>query len=166
MLCGCFFRGRGWRIWAARPAAGRKSPRCAAGAKASVVAADILPMDPPPGVKFVCGDFLEAETARRLADILGGTADVVLSDMAPNISGIASADQARAAALARAAAAFARTHLSADGKFLTKGFQGREFDEVRRELARDFAETRIFRPQATRRASREAYIFCGRRKKW
>ncbi|MGI9297224.1 MAG: SAM-dependent methyltransferase [Gammaproteobacteria bacterium] len=136
--------------------------RCRGGA---VVAADISPMSPPAGVSFVRGDFLSAATARAVTDALGGPADVVLSDMSPNISGIVASDQARAAELARAAAAFARENLSPGGKLLVKGFQGREFDEVRRDFARDFAETRIFRPRATRRASREAYIFASGAKK-
>lgn len=136
--------------------------RCPGG---TVVAADILPMSPPPGVLFVHGDFLSEETAAAVRDKLGGPADVVLSDMSPNLSGVAAADQARAAELARAAAAFARANLSAGGKLLVKGFQGGEFDGLRRDFARDFAETRIFRPRATRRASREAYIFASGAKK-
>ncbi len=124
-----------------------------------IVAADILPMQPLPGVRSLCGDFLAESIAAEMADIFGGRADVVLSDMAPNISGVAEVDQAQSAEMARAAAAFARDYLAPGGKILVKIFQGRAFDEVRRAFARDFAGTRIFRPQATKSASREVYLF-------
>ena len=134
--------------------------------KSGIVAgADILPMSPLKGVNFVQGDFLESETMRALSEILGGRADVVLSDMSPNLSGIAVSDQARAADLARAAVEFAESFLPSGGRILMKVFQGASFAEVRGYLAVNFVESRIFRPEATRRSSREVYILAKRAKK-
>ena len=100
-----------------------------------------------------------------LSEILGGRADVVLSDMSPNLSGIAVSDQARAADLARAAVEFAESFLPSGGRLLMKVFQGASFAEVRGYLAGNFVESRIFRPEATRRSSREVYILAKRAKK-
>lgn len=137
--------------------------RC--GKTGKVAAVDLLPMAPIAGVQFVRGDFLEDETARALSDILAGPADIVLSDMAPNLSGVAESDQARAANLAEAALEFALRHLSPDGKLLVKVFQGRAFEQVKSAFAGQFAHSRILRPQATRKASREMYILANRPQK-
>ena len=130
-----------------------------------VAAVDILPMSAAAGVTFVRGDFLASATKRALAEILGGRADIILSDMSPNLSGIVDVDQARAAELARAAVTFALEFLSPGGKILIKGFYGGAFAEVRALFGREFNHARIFRPKATRQASREAYILATRLKK-
>ncbi len=136
--------------------------RC--GKNGRIAAADIVPMAPVAGVHFVRGDFTESETAAAVAAYLGGETDIVMSDMAPNISGVAAADQARAAALARAALAFAAKYLAPDGRVLVKIFQGGEFSELRRECGQTFAGLRILHLRATRRGSRETYFVARRRK--
>lgn len=133
------------------------------GKNGRIAAADILPMAPISGVYFVRGDFTESQTAAQIAAYLGGEADIVMSDMAPNISGVAAADQARAAELARAAMAFAAAHLAPEGRLVVKIFQGGEFAGLRRECAEMFAALRVLHLHSTRRGSREAYFVARRR---
>ncbi|MGI9306493.1 MAG: RlmE family RNA methyltransferase [Gammaproteobacteria bacterium] len=137
--------------------------RC--GKNGRIAAADILPMAPVAGVFFVQGDFTAPETAAAVGAHLDEKADIVISDMSPNLSGIAVADQARAAELARAAADFARQYLAADGRFVAKIFQGAECAELRRMLASAFAESRFLHLSATRQSSREIYCVANRPKK-
>jgi 23S rRNA (uridine2552-2'-O)-methyltransferase len=130
------------------------------GAKGRVVAVDLLEVAPISGVSLLRGDFREPDIQARLAAELGGEkADVVLSDMSPNISGIASADQARAAELVRAALEFCRARLSPDGAFLVKIFQGEEFPALNAELKQAFRKVEVIKPTASREESRETYIF-------
>ncbi|MGZ8994116.1 MAG: RlmE family RNA methyltransferase, partial [Burkholderiaceae bacterium] len=90
-----------------------------------IVALDLLPMEPLPGVEFIQGDFHDEAVERQLIDLLAGArVDLVLSDMAPNLSGIASADAARSVHLAELAADFAGKYLQPNGAFLVKAFQG------------------------------------------
>ena len=135
------------------------------GREGIVAGTDILPMSPIGGVHYIQGDFLESETMSRISEILGGRADVVLSDMSPNLSGISSLDQSRWAELAGAVLEFAGSFLGEGGKVLLKAFQGRSFDEVRGFMAEVFEGSRIFRPEATRRSSREVYILAKRGKR-
>ena len=135
--------------------------RC--GKNGRIAAADILPMAPLSGVYFVRGDFTEAATVAEIAAHLDGEADIIMSDMAPNISGVAAADQARAAELARAALAFAAAHLAPKGRLLVKIFQGGEFAGLRREFGQKFADLRILHLQTTRRGSSETYFVARRR---
>jgi 23S rRNA (uridine2552-2'-O)-methyltransferase len=94
-----------------------------------------------------------------LVEALGGRrADVVLSDMSPNISGIASADQARAAELVQMAIAFCRAQLKPGGAFLVKVFQGEEFAGLLKEMKRMFRDVRTLKPAASREESRETYL--------
>jgi len=96
-----------------------------------------------------------------LAAALGGEkAGLVLSDLSPNISGIASADQARAAELVRLALDFCRDHLAPGGAFLVKVFQGEEFSGLLKEMKRMFREVRTIKPSASREESRETYLLC------
>ncbi|MGU9951524.1 MAG: SAM-dependent methyltransferase [Gammaproteobacteria bacterium WSBS_2016_MAG_OTU1] len=132
------------------------------GAKGTVVAVDILPMSAIEGVNFICGDFTVAQTAAAVAESLNGKADIVLSDMSPNISGIAATDQARAADLAMAAVDFAVEYLEDNGKLLLKVFQGAELAEVREYTRQRFAESRLLHLYATKKASKEAYLFAMR----
>jgi 23S rRNA (uridine2552-2'-O)-methyltransferase len=123
-----------------------------------VVAVDLLEMAPLADVRFLRGSFLDADIQARILAELGGPADLVLSDMMPNVSGIASADQARAAELVRAAIGFCREALKNDGAFLVKVFQGDEFAGLLKELKGVFREVRTIKPAASREESRETYL--------
>ena len=116
-----------------------------------VVAIDLLDMAPVPGVEFQKGDF------REIA--FEGRADVVLSDMSPNISGIRDADQARAAELVLDAAALARKKLTPSGAFLVKVFQGDRFPTLLADMKRIFRTVVVSKPGASRSESRETYLF-------
>ena len=133
------------------------------GPKGRVVALDILPMDPIDGVVFIEGDFREDEPLAALETAMDGRrADLVLSDMAPNISGIGPADQARSMHLAELAAAFADDWLGDAGSFVVKVFQGEGFDAFLAELKQKYAAVRIRKPRASRAESREVYIVASR----
>jgi 23S rRNA (uridine2552-2'-O)-methyltransferase len=124
-----------------------------------VVAIDLLEVAPIPGVTMLCGDFRDAGVRAQLASALGGRqADVVLSDLSPNISGIASADQARAAELVRLALEFCREQLAPGGAFLVKVFQGGEFAGLLKEMQAALREVRTLKPPASRGESRETYL--------
>lgn len=128
------------------------------GDQGRVFALDVLPMQGIGGVAFIQGDFREeAVFAALLAKLDGGAVDLVLSDMAPNISGIESSDQARAMDLADLAADFAYKCLKPDGSFLVKLFQGRGFDEYVRGLRAGFRHVTLHKPRASRARSREVY---------
>lgn len=123
-----------------------------------VIASDILEMPPLAGVEFLHGDFREEAVAERLRALLAGDAvDLVLSDMAPNMSGVDAVDQARAMYLAELALAFADDHLRPGGTFLIKLFQGVGFDEYLREVRRRYEKVMIRKPAASRRRSNEVY---------
>lgn len=134
------------------------------GKNGCIVAVDILPMAKIDGVHFVQGDFMAAATAAAVRKYLGESVNIVLSDMSPNLSGIAATDQGRAAALAQAALEFALQCLSPEGRLLVKVFQGKEFDGLRELFERHFAEVRFLRLQASRQASREGYFLATRKK--
>jgi len=124
-----------------------------------VIALDILPMEPLPGVDFIEGDFREAAVLERLLNALNGRpADLVISDMAPNTSGIKAVDQPRGMYLAELALDFARRCLRPGGDFLTKAFQGEGFDPFLRELRAAFATVAIRKPKASRARSAEQYL--------
>ena len=130
-----------------------------------IMALDILPMQGIGGVEFIEGDFREESVLKQLEALLNGQpVDLVLSDMAPNISGVESVDQARAMHLAELAQAFAAAHLKPGGAFLTKLFQGRGFDDYLRGLRADFERVSIRKPKASRARSAEVYALAtGRR---
>ncbi len=124
-----------------------------------VVAVDILPMDPLPGVTFLQGDFTQDQTWQRLRSILGDTSvNVVLSDMAPNLSGNRSIDQARAMHLAELALEAAEQLLLEGGCLLTKLFQGEGFEAFQKRLRNQFAKVTTRKPKASRPRSREVYL--------
>lgn len=130
-----------------------------------VVALDILPMQGIAGVECIEGDFREPRALDALTESLGDAGvDLVLSDMAPNISGIEAVDQARAMELAELAADFARKHLKPGGSLLVKLFQGRGFDEYVRGLRTDYARVTLRKPKASRARSREVYALATGRK--
>lgn len=129
----------------------------------AVFAVDLLPIVPLAGVTVVQGDFTDEAVVAALTAQLGGQpVDVVLSDMAPNLSGIAVTDAARAFHLAEAALAFAYTHLTDDGAFLVKVFQGPGIDNYRRLLAEHFEQVLPRKPKASRAESRELYYLARR----
>jgi 23S rRNA (uridine2552-2'-O)-methyltransferase len=123
-----------------------------------VIALDILPMDELPGVEIIEGDFTSDEVLAQLEQVLGDAqVDLVLSDMAPNISGVASVDQARSMLLAELALEFARAHLRRGGGYLVKLFQGEGFDDYVRLLRANFDKVNLRKPKASRGRSREIY---------
>ena len=129
------------------------------GPSGRLVALDLLPMEPIPGVTFLQGDFGQQETQRRLAELLGEHAvDLVLCDLAPNISGMRAVDQARSIGLAEDALALASEVLRPGGDFLAKLFQGEGFEAYVRQVRSAFARTRMIKPAASRPESRENYV--------
>lgn len=124
-----------------------------------IIAMDILPMDPIDGVTFLQGDFREQEIADKLAEILDGDkVDVVLSDMAPNLSGIAAADAARSLLLNELAHEFCLEHLKPNGVFVTKSFQGSGFSQFVEALKKTFKKVYTRKPAASRDTSAEVYL--------
>jgi 23S rRNA (uridine2552-2'-O)-methyltransferase len=129
------------------------------GARGRVVAVDILEMEPLPGVLFVHGDFREQQVLDALLLALGGSrADLVICDLAPNISGIGVSDQARAMHLAELALEFARHYLKPGGSLLVKVFQGAGFIEFLGAMRKTFAKVGSRKPDASRGRSSEMYL--------
>jgi 23S rRNA (uridine2552-2'-O)-methyltransferase len=140
----------GWSQYAA----GRVAPG------GRVIALDVLPMEEIPGVEFIQGDFTEEPVLHLLEERLGGAAlDLVISDMAPNISGISVSDQARSVYLAELALDFADKHLKRGGGFLVKTFQGEGFPQLFRAMQGRFDKVASRKPRASRAESREIYLF-------
>ena len=135
------------------------------GASGRVIALDLLPMDALRNVTFLQGDFREDTVVEALEREVGGRAiDLVLSDMSPNISGIALSDQARAMHLAELALEFAVKHLKPGGGLLVKVFQGSGFQEFLREMRSRFAHVVTRKPEASRGRSNELYLLGKERK--
>ncbi|HHH40079.1 MAG TPA: 23S rRNA (uridine(2552)-2'-O)-methyltransferase RlmE [Sedimenticola sp.] len=132
------------------------------GPKGKVIALDILPMEPVPGVDFIQGDFREDAPLQALQAALNGRAvDLVLSDMAPNITGVNAVDQPRSIYLCELALQFAREALRPGGGFLVKVFQGEGFDPFLRDLRGTFGRVVTRKPKASRPRSREVYLLAG-----
>lgn len=128
-------------------------------------ALDILPMDALTGVSFIQGDFREETVLKQFeAGLEGRAVDLVLSDMAPNMSGVAVTDQARVMHLAELALDFAREHLRPEGDMLIKVFQGSGFMELRTAMQTLFKSVQVRKPQASRDRSAETFLL-GRGKK-
>lgn len=128
------------------------------GEKGRLIALDILPMQGIGGVEFVLGDFREDSVLAELTSMLAGTpVDLVLSDMAPNFSGVPTVDQPRSMHLVELAEEFAAAHLKVGGAFLTKMFQGEGFDEFVRRLRGGYERVSIRKPKASRARSPEVY---------
>jgi 23S rRNA (uridine2552-2'-O)-methyltransferase len=123
-----------------------------------VVAIDLLAMDAIPGVEFLQLDFLDATAPERLKGLLGGPADVVLSDMAANATGHKRTDHLKIVALVEAAAEFAREVLAPGGTFLAKVIQGGTEAALLADLRRDFASVKHVKPAASRADSAELYV--------
>jgi 23S rRNA (uridine2552-2'-O)-methyltransferase len=129
------------------------------GNSGKVIALDLLEMAPVPRVTFIQGDFREDSALRRLEETLEGRKiDLVVSDMAPNISGVRATDQARSIHLCELALAFAKTHLNPRGAFLVKAFQGSGYPEFLTAMKGDFLTVFSRKPGASRDESKEMYL--------
>jgi 23S rRNA (uridine2552-2'-O)-methyltransferase len=135
------------------------------GSAGRVFALDLLPVEPLPGLEFIQGDFQDDEVLEMLETRVGGLGvDVVLSDIAPNMSGIDTVDQARSIYLGELALDFAARHLKPGGSFLVKVFQGEGFMQYRGEIQKHFAALQVRKPKASRDRSAEVYLLgTGRR---
>jgi 23S rRNA (uridine2552-2'-O)-methyltransferase len=139
----------GWSAYAAK----RVAPN------GRVVAVDLLEMKPIAGVEFRQGNFTEAEVLDWFKERVGAaSADLVISDMAPNMTGVAATDQARSEVLAELALDFAETALRTGGAFLTKTFHGAGFNALLERLRQRFTSVAVRKPEASRAESREVYL--------
>jgi 23S rRNA (uridine2552-2'-O)-methyltransferase len=125
---------------------------------AQAIGVDLLPTDPLPGATLLQGDFTEPEVQDRLCAALGGKADLVLSDMAPNTTGHTATDHLRIVALAEAAQDFAEQVLAEGGAFVAKVFQGGAEKSLLDRLKRNFTAVRHAKPPASRKESSELYV--------
>ena len=124
-----------------------------------VIALDILNMDPIAGVDFICGDFRDEAVLNELEALIDGQkVDLVMSDMAPNTSGIKGVDQPRMMYLLELALDFSKNHLKKDGQFLLKVFQGEGFETFHKELRVNFKTVVTRKPKASRDRSPEIYL--------
>lgn len=125
----------------------------------SIIALDILSMDPVEGVLFLQGDFREPEVLQRLTDEMKGRqADIVVSDMAPNLSGIASADAARIENLVELALDFAQNHMKPQGALVVKVFHGGVYDQLVKRFKETFLVVKRIKPKASRDKSSETFL--------
>jgi len=137
----------------------------ALGKSGQIIALDILPMESLENVTFIHGDFSEDEPLAALEAALGGIqADLVLSDMAPNMSGVVAVDQARAMYLAELALEFVQQWLAPGGSFVVKAFHGEGFDNYVKQTRSMFEKVQVRKPAASRPRSREVYVLGHRRK--
>ncbi len=144
----------------------KMSPKTAMGGGAAVgllngviIALDILPMDPVEGVVFLQGDFREADVLTRLAQAMDGRlADVVVSDMAPNLSGIDSADTARIENLVELAIEFAQVHMKPQGSLVVKVFHGGAYEPLVKRFKETFVAFKAIKPKASRDKSSETFL--------
>lgn len=129
------------------------------GGRGRVIALDLLPVEPIPGVTVIQGDFTEEQPLQQLLEMLGGAkADLVLSDMAPNVSGMRAVDQPRSMYLCELALDLAAQVLQPGGHFLVKAFHGEGFDAFARQLRTCFTRVVSRKPTASRASSRETYM--------
>lgn len=143
----------------AAPGAWSQYLRRRMGGHGTILALDLLPIEPIDGVQVIQGDFREDAVAERLAQALGGRpADLVLSDMAPNLSGVASADSARIGHLVELALDFAGRHLAAQGVLVAKVFHGSGYSQWVEQFKRTFRDVRAIKPKASRDKSAETFL--------
>lgn len=125
----------------------------------TIIALDLLPFEPVEGVHFIQGDFREEAVAQQLSDALAGRpVDLVVSDMAPNLSGIESSDAARIAHLVELAVEFATQHLRADGALVCKVFHGSGYSQLVELFKRKFRVVKPIKPKASRDKSSETFL--------
>ena len=140
----------GWSEYAAKKLAG----------KGKIIATDILEMDYLDGVEFIQGDFREDDVLQKLLDAMSNQkADLVISDMAPNISGVDAIDQPASMYLVELALDLARQILKPGSHFVVKVFQGAGFDDYKKDVKSSFKVLKVRKPKASRARSREVYIF-------
>jgi len=129
------------------------------GGAGKIIALDLLEVAPIPGVTTIQGDFREGAALKRLEDALGGRkVDLVVSDLAPNISGVRATDQAQSMHLCELALEFAKTHLNPRGAFVVKAFQGSGYPEFLARMRRAFVTVASRKPEASRGESKEMYL--------
>lgn len=139
----------GWSQWVVKKV----------GAKGKVVAIDLLEMEPVAGVHFICADFSEDAGLNAVVDAIGGEkVDLVISDMAPNLTGIVITDQARLFSLGEMALEFSVKFLKPNGVFLVKVFQGEGFEPFVKLMRKHFKHVAAKKPDASRDESRETYL--------
>jgi len=132
-----------------------------AGSKGRLIAVDLLPIEAIAGVEFIQGDFTEAKILDQILDLVDKRSlDLVLSDMAPNISGIETVDQPKSIYLAELAFELARDCLNENGSFVVKLFQGEGFEEITSAFRLSFKSVKFRKPKASRARSREIYAVC------
>jgi len=125
----------------------------------TIIALDLLPMDPIEGVTFIQGDFREADVLEKLTVALQGRqADIVVSDMAPNLSGISSADAARIEYLVELAIEFAQNHMKPSGALVAKVFHGGSYNDVVQHFKAAFEVVKPYKPKASRDRSSETFL--------
>jgi 23S rRNA (uridine2552-2'-O)-methyltransferase len=125
----------------------------------TIIALDVLPMDPVEGVTFIQGDFREPEVLARLETVMSGRkADIVVSDMAPNLSGIESADAARISHLVELAVEFAGNHMKPQGALVTKVFHGSGYSQLVKLFKETFRTVKPLKPKASRDKSSETFL--------
>ncbi|RFO96956.1 rRNA methyltransferase [Rhodoferax lacus] len=125
----------------------------------TIIALDLLPMEPIEGVTFIQGDFREADVLLQLeAALAGRQADIVVSDMAPNLSGISSADAARVEYLVELAIEFSQNHMKPQGALVAKVFHGASYNDVVQHFKNAFATVKPFKPKASRDRSSETFL--------
>lgn len=130
-----------------------------------VVGVDLLQIDPIPGLNFIQGDFTESSVLNQLVNSLSGQkVDVVLSDMAPNLSGIKNVDQARCSYLVELVLDFAKDYLKSGGNCLIKVFHGGEFNNLMQSAKEIFSQVQVRKPSASRSDSSETYLLCKNKK--
>jgi 23S rRNA (uridine2552-2'-O)-methyltransferase len=135
------------------------SGQAGGGINGTLIALDMLPMEPIADVHFLQGDFRENEVLDRLDEVVGGRkVDVVLSDMAPNLSGIAIADAARVEEIIDLAMEFARAHLKPSGALLVKCFNGTGYNEILQKFRSEFKTVLLKKPKASRDKSSEVFL--------
>jgi 23S rRNA (uridine2552-2'-O)-methyltransferase len=129
------------------------------GIHGTIIGLDILPMEPIADVHFILGDFLKEDSVRQLEQVLAGRkVDLVLSDMAPNLSGIAITDAARVEEIIELAIEFSRAHMKPEGALLVKCFNGTGFNEILANFRREFKIVMQKKPKASRDKSSEIFL--------
>ena len=141
----------GWSEYAAQFAAQR----------GRIIAVDLLPLEPIAGVEIIQGDFTEQATLEKILELVDRQPlDLVLSDMAPNISGVDTVDQPKSMYLAELAVELARECLNPEGQFVVKLFQGEGFEQLASSLRQNFDRVKFRKPRASRSRSREIFAVC------
>lgn len=128
------------------------------GPKGKVVAVDLLPIVPIPGVEVIQGDFTQKEVQEKILERFNGSADVLLADLAPNLSGNRLVDEAKSSVLVEAVLEFASCHLQPGGRFVVKFFEGANALCLLRQARNLFEKVKVIKPEASRRESREKYM--------